>query len=268
MAVVPNILVLIQSILLILAQNNSENNDSTTTTESTADNQLVTPLPLANDSVMAPTTSLTTQDYPQLFAVYSEHESETNTTFVSDINKSIAYVPNQSLIESKENFDVFNTNLTLKTFETLIKNTIKDISGAAIRPRSKLAVFLAAYLFYPLFETFWFFKGYFSDDKQMMNKYIARYLSIHLKIFSSVVYMIRMPVIVVYFGLVGGHRFLCSQLLSNVPKTLFPQKMTNRNRQIFTAYYMALKSVGFFVGALGSIQLYLRQRIHILETFY
>ena len=260
------VFVLMSVTVVMSAQNNSDNN---ITNGDTYDNEsVVTPDPIYENSVF--TDSTITEEYPQLWPNISEQNisepniseptpSVTNISVVPKVNRSVFSASNQSL---------FNTSNVNQTIEKLYKKVLKDLKSTEIHTRSKLTVFLAAYLFFPLFEAFWFIRGYMSGDNQMMNKHIARYLCIHMKTFSSFVYVIRIPAIVVYFALLGGHQVLCLNLLSKVPKTLKTQNLGQKESNILNIYYMALKGVGSVVGALGAIQIYLRQRIHALEEFY
>ena len=259
----------IHYIVLISTQNNSDDSNPKPPSDGSNDTEIsfdvmsvVTPHPSVEGSMPVPTT---TEDYPQIFTPLMDLRNDYWLYFYENDTKESERI--EKLVEKKKCFEDLKSNKSLENVEKSLRKIIKDILENKIQPKSKTTVFLAAYLFYPLFEFFWFFTEYIRKDYLMANKYLARYINVHLKTFSFVVFLLRIPFIGIYCGLVVGHRFLFLLLLGSVPTTLFPDDFTENHRKLFNVYYITLKCIGFLVGALGSIETYLRHKIQVLDTF-
>lgn len=131
---------------------------------------------------------------------------------------------------------------------------------------NKRLVFFSGYLFYVLYEMFWFWKGFFGADNATMYIHSSRLLTVHFAGASLIIYALRVPVAALYFALIFAHRFMYSFLLPEMPSTLFPDKMTKSQYYIAVSYLAACRVTGGMLRGLGQTENWLKDKIDKLNV--
>ena len=140
-----------------------------------------------------------------------------------------------------------------------------NVDTEADTNNSKVLVLLAGYLFYALYETVWCVRGFLNADGPTMLRHSSRLFAVHFHVLRLIVSTIRVLIAFIYFSLVGSHRFLCLALFSEIPKTLFPQRITKGQYYISVSYIMAYKVIGYMLYGLGLCERRLKETIHRLR---